>query len=74
MTYEPIEGFFDLRKFNLSNKEMQSCYRIQKTLKHTQDNSEYYKKHNKMMWEKAKQYSAELQQFLLPRLKEGEEL
>ena len=72
--YTPIDGFFDLRNFDLTKKEFESCCNIQQKLKHTQDNAEHIKKMDKRTWEQAKHISAELQQFLIPKLKKGAEL
>ena len=69
--YEPIAGFFDLRNFNLTKSEFKSCWKIQKFLKMYSDTADYQRKHNKVQWEQAKKVSAELQAFLLPKLKEG---
>lgn len=83
--YEPIDGFFDLRNFDLTKTEFQSAWNIQKFLKQKQDTRNSYKKYNaenphqqKIMgdsdWQKALELSAELQMFLLPKLKPNCEL
>lgn len=69
--YSPINGFYDLRNFSLSAREFASCWRIQRFLKHYADTADYQRKHNRTQWEEAKHISADLQMFLLPRLKEG---
>lgn len=72
--YQPLNGFFDLRNFDLNKKEFKSCYNIQQKLKHTQDNATHIKKMDKRTWEQAKHISAELQQFLISKLKKGAEI
>jgi len=75
--YIPIDGFFDLRKFDLTNEEFNTCYRVQKLLnryKEKQNQNPNFKINNKTSWSKALALSAELQSFLILRLKKGEEL
>lgn len=75
--YTPINGFFDLRNFDLTKKEFESCYNIQTSLKayaDKQNEDKNFKINNKFAWEEAKQLSTELQEFLLPKLKEGANL
>jgi len=75
--YFPIDGFFDLRKFDLTNKEFGICYRAQKLLnryKEEQNKNPNFKINNKTSWSKALALSVELQSFLISRLKKGEEL
>ena len=69
--YAPVESFVDLRNFNLSKREFAQIWRIQLFFRRIQDNREYYKKHLPAQWQKAKMMSADLQMFLLERLKPG---
>lgn len=75
--YTPIEGFLDLRNFDITDKEFKQCHKIQLILKKYADKQKEnsnFKINNKFNWEKAKNISAELQCFLLPRLRKGAEL
>jgi len=74
LNYQPIDGFFDLRNFNLTKKEFQSCWNAQRYLSRQRDffsKNPKAKEDNKTTWEKAKHLSAELQMFLFSKLKEG---
>jgi len=72
--YIPIPGFFNLLCFDLTATEFRSAWRVQLYLKHVQNHRSYFKNMNKLGWNKAKLLSAELQSFLLPRLKQDEQL
>lgn len=72
--YRPYPGFFDLRIFTLSNREFMAAWHIQQCLYQISSQREYYKKNHPVMWEHAKEASAQLQMFLLPRLKKHETL
>ena len=72
--YEPISGFFDLRNFELTSVEFRQAWRIQLFLSRTGSRKEYYKKHDQRSWQQAINISAELQMFLLLRLRPGAEL
>lgn len=72
--YTPFPGFYDLRVFNLNDREFQAAWRAQEYLSQVSKQHAYYKRYNPFMWEQIKELSAQLQMFLLPRLKRGKEL
>lgn len=62
--YIPFPGFYDLREFNLSFTMFKKLWKIQDFLNHVAIHKEYYKKHNRTQWEKAKELSADYQRAL----------
>jgi len=72
--YQPYPGFYDLRIFNLNPREFFAAWRIQDYLYRTSKQREYYKRYAPYQWEQIKDLAAQLQMFLLPRLKATETL
>lgn len=72
--YIPYPGFYDLRIFDLSSKEFFAAWRIQDYLYRASKLRGYYKQFAPHQWEQIKELAALFQMFLLPRLKEKEEL
>ena len=72
--YTPYPGFFDLRIFELNQKEFFAAWRVQDYLYRISQQKSYYKRYAPRHWEEIKELSAILQMFLLPRLKAGETL
>ena len=69
--YTPVDCFVDLRNFKLSKSEFRQIWNIQLFFKRMQDCREYHKKYNSIQWKQAIMMSADLQMFLLQRLKPG---
>ena len=69
--YIPVDGFVDLRNFKLTKREFKQIWGIQLFFRRMQDSREYYKKQLPFQWQKALEMSAELQMFLLRRVKPG---
>ena len=69
--YTPVPGFLDLRNFELTLEEFRKAWNIQLFFRFVENHKEYYKEHDKTTWQKVIEASAELQQFLLSRLKPG---
>lgn len=65
--YQPIQGFYDLREYNLSATEFKKLWKIQRTLKFIEDRKEYYMKFDLNTWQKAQIMSAEYQQILFSK-------
>jgi hypothetical protein len=65
--YTPHKGFFDLsqKPKSLSKREYEKIKKIQMFLINENENKDYYKKHNKVQWEKLKVMAADLQQIIL---------
>ena len=72
--YKPYPGFFDLRIFDLGSKQFFAAWRIQDYLYRVSKQREYYKRYAPYQWEQIKDLAAQLQMFLLPRLKTTETL
>lgn len=72
--YIPYPGFYDLRIFNLNQKEFCSAWRAQDYLYRVSTQREYYKQFAPHQWEQIKEAAAYFQMFLLPRLKATETL
>lgn len=72
--YIPYPGFYDLRIFNLNQKEFFSAWRVQDYLYRVSTQREYYKQFAPHQWEQIKEAAAYFQMFLLPRLKATETL
>ena len=70
--YTPYPGFFDLRIFDLNQKEFFAAWRVQDYLYRIVQQKAYYKRYAPHRWEEIKEVSTILQMFLLPRLKAGE--
>jgi len=62
--YKPYGGFYDLRDFNLTEKMFVKLCKIQDYLNHVNEHKYYYQKMDKNTWEKAKELSAQYQQYL----------
>jgi hypothetical protein len=67
--YVPVDGFVDLRNFKLTKREFNVIWDAQLLFRLMQDKREYYKRHHP--WQKALEKSAEIQMFLLRRVKPG---
>ncbi len=67
--YAPVPGFFDLRCFELSASEFTKAWRIQRFLRSVEDRKELYKRSSPNSWNQALEISAELQMFLMSRLR-----
>lgn len=63
--YIPYDGFFDLRKFDLSQKEFERLWKIQDYLYEQSKHKDYLKTKNPVQWMKLKEMSADYQAFLL---------
>lgn len=72
--YKPYPGFYDLRIFELNTREFFAAWRIQEYLYRSSKQRCYYKRYDPYRWEQIKDLAAQLQMFLLPRLKPGEVL
>ena len=72
--YQPYPGFYDLRLFNLNPREFFAAWGIQDYLYRVSKQREYYKRFAPYQWEQIKDLAAQLQMFLLPRLKATETL
>jgi len=59
--YKPIQGFYDLREFNIPKKQFKALHRIQLYLKHVEDHKKYFKKYNFNLWQKAQELSCSYQ-------------
>ena len=70
--YQPYPGFYDLRIFHLNPREFFAALRIQDYLYQVSKQREYYKRYAPYQWEQIKDLAAQLQMFLLPRLKDTE--
>ena len=71
--YTPIDGFVDLRNFKLSAREFKQIWRIQQFFRRMQNSREYHKKYNLRQWQEVIVCSAEVQMFLMERIKPGHE-
>jgi hypothetical protein len=67
--YAPVPGFFDLRSFELSASEFVKAWRIQLFLRSIEDRKALYKRSAPLSWSKALEIGAELQVFLMSRLR-----
>lgn len=72
--YAPYPGFFDLRIFDLNQREFFAAWRVQDYLYRMAKQKAYYKQFAPHKWEEIKELSAMFQMFLIPRLKDGETL
>lgn len=72
--YTPYPGFYDLRIFNLNQKEFSTAWRVQDFLYSKSLGREYYKRYAPVEWERFKDILTYLQMILLPRLKRDEKL
>ncbi len=64
LEYQPIQGFYDLREYDLSAKDFEKLWKIQRALKFIEDRKAYYMKFDLNTWQKAQIASAEYQQIL----------
>ena len=67
--YKPFKGFYDLRDYEIPDKEFIKLWSIQEFLSDVRDKKEYYKKYSPYQWEYIKEISANYQQILLNKNK-----
>lgn len=63
--YTPIDGFFDLRNWDIPKKEFLSLWNIQKFLASYRGQVEYLRRFDPIQWEELKELSVQYQQKLL---------
>jgi hypothetical protein len=62
--YKPYKGFYDLREYDLPDREFIRLWDVQDMLSHMSERSDYFKKFLPIQWEKAKEVSACYQHIL----------
>ena len=62
--YKPYKGFYDLRDWGMPAKVFRKLWEVQDMLNHYNTHADYFKKYHPVMWEKAKEMSADYQQIL----------